>query len=222
MSKCPSWINMLRITNIRLETNKKIDIYIQYHLLSFPQDMEALKRSLALIESKMGQAKSWLKDPHGQPGNWIFCYTLLNTSDSTIFFSSTMWSWRVSRPRRGPWRGCPACDSGRSRQGGRAVCRKREERHPGDRKGTGTNDRPDSGSESPVACWTREIWTAFFSAICLIIIFFCLVSSNLLCFFDMAGAKDRPRGACSAQASAHRAWICYLERWTVQLVGWRR
>lgn len=35
------------------------------------QDMEALKRSLAVIESKMAQAKSWLKDPHGQPGNWI-------------------------------------------------------------------------------------------------------------------------------------------------------
>ena len=36
-----------------------------------PQDMEALKRSLALIESKMGEAKRWLKDPHGQPGKWI-------------------------------------------------------------------------------------------------------------------------------------------------------
>uniref|UniRef100_A0A096MI11 Vinculin n=1 Tax=Poecilia formosa TaxID=48698 RepID=A0A096MI11_POEFO len=33
------------------------------------QDMEALKRSLALIESKMVQAKSWLKDPQGQPGD---------------------------------------------------------------------------------------------------------------------------------------------------------
>ncbi|XP_037541249.1 vinculin a isoform X2 [Nematolebias whitei] len=33
------------------------------------KDMEALKRSLALIESKLGQAKSWLKDPHGQPGD---------------------------------------------------------------------------------------------------------------------------------------------------------
>ncbi|XP_077585818.1 vinculin-like isoform X4 [Stigmatopora nigra] len=32
------------------------------------KDMEALKRSLALIESKMSQAKSWLKDPYGQPG----------------------------------------------------------------------------------------------------------------------------------------------------------
>ncbi|XP_044070623.1 vinculin-like isoform X7 [Siniperca chuatsi] len=33
------------------------------------KDMEALRRSLALIESKMAQAKSWLKDPHGQPGD---------------------------------------------------------------------------------------------------------------------------------------------------------
>uniref|UniRef100_A0A1A8CNZ8 Vinculin n=1 Tax=Nothobranchius kadleci TaxID=1051664 RepID=A0A1A8CNZ8_NOTKA len=33
------------------------------------KDMEALKRFLALIESKMAQAKSWLKDPHGQPGD---------------------------------------------------------------------------------------------------------------------------------------------------------
>lgn len=33
------------------------------------KDMESLKRSLALIESKMIQAKAWLKDPHGQPGD---------------------------------------------------------------------------------------------------------------------------------------------------------
>ncbi|XP_070771601.1 vinculin-like isoform X2 [Enoplosus armatus] len=33
------------------------------------KDMEALKRSLALIESKMAHAKCWLKDPHRQPGD---------------------------------------------------------------------------------------------------------------------------------------------------------
>ncbi|KAM4607861.1 vinculin-like [Polymixia lowei] len=33
------------------------------------KDMEAMKRSLALIESKMAQAKIWLKDPHAQPGD---------------------------------------------------------------------------------------------------------------------------------------------------------
>ncbi|XP_061810461.1 vinculin-like isoform X5 [Nerophis lumbriciformis] len=33
------------------------------------KDMEALRRSLALIESKMIQAKTWLKDPYGQPGD---------------------------------------------------------------------------------------------------------------------------------------------------------
>lgn len=42
-----------------------------------PQDMEALKRYLAVIESKMAQAKSWLKDPHGQPGNWIISAAVL-------------------------------------------------------------------------------------------------------------------------------------------------
>ncbi|KAG7272556.1 hypothetical protein CRUP_004731 [Coryphaenoides rupestris] len=33
------------------------------------KDMEAMKRSLALIESKMALAKAWLKDPHGPPGD---------------------------------------------------------------------------------------------------------------------------------------------------------
>ncbi|XP_054655198.1 vinculin-like isoform X2 [Dunckerocampus dactyliophorus] len=33
------------------------------------KDMEALKRSLGLIESKMIQAKNWLKDPYAQPGD---------------------------------------------------------------------------------------------------------------------------------------------------------
>ncbi|KAL6101773.1 vcl [Pungitius sinensis] len=33
------------------------------------EDMEAVKRCLALIESKMAQAKGWLKDSHGQPGD---------------------------------------------------------------------------------------------------------------------------------------------------------
>ncbi|XP_061914220.1 vinculin-like isoform X1 [Entelurus aequoreus] len=33
------------------------------------KDIEALRRSLALIESKMIQAKTWLKDPYGQPGD---------------------------------------------------------------------------------------------------------------------------------------------------------
>uniref|UniRef100_A0A8D0CMT7 Vinculin n=1 Tax=Scleropages formosus TaxID=113540 RepID=A0A8D0CMT7_SCLFO len=32
-------------------------------------DTEAMKRALALIDSKMNQAKSWLKDPNAQPGD---------------------------------------------------------------------------------------------------------------------------------------------------------
>uniref|UniRef100_A0A8C9TIW8 Vinculin n=1 Tax=Scleropages formosus TaxID=113540 RepID=A0A8C9TIW8_SCLFO len=33
------------------------------------KDTEAMKRALALIDSKMNQAKSWLKDPNAQPGD---------------------------------------------------------------------------------------------------------------------------------------------------------
>ncbi|XP_016418537.1 vinculin-like [Sinocyclocheilus rhinocerous] len=33
------------------------------------QDTEAMKRALALIDSKMAQAKNWLRDPHAQPGD---------------------------------------------------------------------------------------------------------------------------------------------------------
>ncbi|KAL4641092.1 vinculin-like isoform X2 [Arapaima gigas] len=33
------------------------------------KDVEAMKRALALIDSKMNQAKSWLRDPNGQPGD---------------------------------------------------------------------------------------------------------------------------------------------------------
>ncbi|XP_067278390.1 vinculin a isoform X3 [Pseudorasbora parva] len=33
------------------------------------KDTEAMKRALALIESKMGHAKGWLRDPHGLPGD---------------------------------------------------------------------------------------------------------------------------------------------------------
>ncbi|TRY95327.1 hypothetical protein DNTS_026406 [Danionella cerebrum] len=32
------------------------------------KDTEAMKRALASIDSKMAQAKNWLQDPHGQPG----------------------------------------------------------------------------------------------------------------------------------------------------------
>ena len=32
------------------------------------KDTEAMKRALALIDSKMNQAKNWLRDPSAQPG----------------------------------------------------------------------------------------------------------------------------------------------------------
>lgn len=52
-----------------VDINKHINKTVHNAVPPLPQDMEALKRSLALIESKMAQAKMWLKDPHGQPGN---------------------------------------------------------------------------------------------------------------------------------------------------------
>lgn len=36
---------------------------------SFLKDTEAMKRALALIDSKMNQAKGWLRDPNAPPGN---------------------------------------------------------------------------------------------------------------------------------------------------------
>lgn len=33
------------------------------------KDTEAMKRALGLIDSKMAQAKNWLRDPNAQPGN---------------------------------------------------------------------------------------------------------------------------------------------------------
>lgn len=48
--------------------------------------MEALKRYLALIESKMAQAKSWLKDPQGQPGSPGFNLNSTNLQLKHIHF----------------------------------------------------------------------------------------------------------------------------------------
>lgn len=51
-------------------------------VFSNPKDTEAMKRALGLIDSKMGQAKNWLRDPNAQPGkkkiyssalNYLFC-----------------------------------------------------------------------------------------------------------------------------------------------------
>lgn len=40
-----------------------------YGGFSFAKDTEAMKRALALIDSKMNQAKGWLRDPNAPPGN---------------------------------------------------------------------------------------------------------------------------------------------------------
>lgn len=39
-------------------------------LLCVAQDTEAMKRALGLIDSKMAQAKNWLRDPNAQPGEY--------------------------------------------------------------------------------------------------------------------------------------------------------
>lgn len=51
-----------------------------------------------MIESKMVQAKSWLKDPHGQPGS---CVSFLSHSSKTmnkssILYYTTIALWLVS------------------------------------------------------------------------------------------------------------------------------
>lgn len=75
--------------------------YTQCCVFSLLQDMEALKRSLALIESKMAQAKSWLKDPHGQPGNCVFYAFCWNTKSAFwILFHNVL----CRRPQETPVR----------------------------------------------------------------------------------------------------------------------
>lgn len=47
-------------------------VFLAYWYIPFFQnskDTEAMKRALGLIDSKMAQAKNWLRDPNAQPGN---------------------------------------------------------------------------------------------------------------------------------------------------------
>lgn len=46
-------------------------VFFENHFcdFSFVKDTEAMKRALALIDSKMNQAKGWLRDPNAPPGN---------------------------------------------------------------------------------------------------------------------------------------------------------
>lgn len=37
--------------------------------ISLQKDTEAMKRALASIDSKLNQAKGWLRDPNASPGN---------------------------------------------------------------------------------------------------------------------------------------------------------
>lgn len=53
------------------------------------KDTEAMKRALAVIESKMGQAKGWLRDPNGLPGNMqpLHMVSFYNFRGSCLFYS---------------------------------------------------------------------------------------------------------------------------------------
>lgn len=49
----------------RIDSPEVVNLFF----LSNPKDTEAMKRALGLIDSKMAQAKNWLRDPNAQPGN---------------------------------------------------------------------------------------------------------------------------------------------------------
>ncbi len=59
-------------TQIHAMTSCPVGQYDRHYWLTHSfslKDTEAMRRALALIESKMGQAKGWLRDPNGLPGN---------------------------------------------------------------------------------------------------------------------------------------------------------
>ncbi|MEQ2206280.1 hypothetical protein XENOCAPTIV_027044, partial [Xenoophorus captivus] len=66
-----------------------LDVHLSRMATKQMTDMESLKRSLALIESKMAQAKSWLKDPQGQPGSTGFRFYIYKPSAKTHLCHST-------------------------------------------------------------------------------------------------------------------------------------
>lgn len=111
------------------------------------QDTEAMKRALALIDSKMGQAKNWLRDPHGQPG--IITWTKLFHA-----FMTHKQPWRVPALHRhmgvcwwvlwscyrwSRWAGHPS-DSGWGGESGWTLCWEREERYCGHSQNPRTAD----------------------------------------------------------------------------------
>lgn len=119
-----------------------IGVCVFTSFLHLPQDTEAMKRALGLIDSKMAQAKNWLRDPNAQPGRcrWSFgSIRLCLAASPTCGLSSSPFFCGGGRRCRGAGR--PA-DTGRSRQSGRAVHREGAPGHPGHGQDAGPDDRP--------------------------------------------------------------------------------
>ena len=116
-----------------------------------------MRISLALIESKMAQAKAWLKDPHGPAGNRS---TLTLHSATTCPSPSPVSRLTPTRScpcpclscGRGPRGACGARDPGRGGQGGGAVCWEGAERRAGNHQSSGPDDRPGGRPAGQVVC----------------------------------------------------------------------
>lgn len=162
--------------------------------------MEALKRSLALIESKMALAKSWLKDPYGQPGTQMFlCLFACPESDPLMLLLSPGDAGEVALR-------VILDEAGKVGE----LCAGKE------RKDIITTTKT-LGQMSDQIADLRARW-----CMCLkdkhscphLPVFMCL------CLF-LTEARARVQAVCSVLASAHRVWTCYLAKWTVLLADWR-
>lgn len=152
------------------------------------QDMEALKRSLAVIESKMAQAKSWLKDPHGQPGKWIMsCEKVL-----------------LNQP------GFFRCDDAPASSGDPGEVALRVILDEAGKVGelcTGKERKDILATAKALGQMTDQVADLrarcdFYTDSLHPVRLFCIIC---LCFSAVTGARGRPRDACSVQASARKA-----------------
>lgn len=132
-----------------------------------PKDTEAMKRALGLIDSKMAQAKNWLRDPNAQPGN-TFPHAPPLTVRSVAIMSSGQQSrciwWHnwcadfvlcVFRGRRRA--GYPP-DPRWSWESGWTVCWEGAQRHPGHSQDAGPDDWPGVWDEGQVTIKTHFLF----------------------------------------------------------------
>lgn len=73
-------------------------------ILSHLKDTEAMKRALGLIDSKMAQAKSWLRDPNAPPGRQK-THPVHVTRLGRLLVDLTLICWTYRGRRRA---GCPS------------------------------------------------------------------------------------------------------------------